>query len=268
MESKKIGIIGNGRYGKWLGRFFLDRDCPIIVHDKNTEFSLQEAVEWADVVIFAVSSRSVIEVIKSAIPYEKADQLWMDIDSFKYAPIGAMQASKAEVVGLHPLCAPPTGETWHGETIAVCRFRLSRWTDWVEEFLRETAAKIIEVTPSNHDFLMLGDQNLVHASAIAQAAVINSFNFDKVLMLELATKLSRKQFGVIARVFSLDPALVAHIQIANPWNVDLLEKQISYLTELRRMVASKNYDALEAHISSIKEGLGDEFLKKASTFFE
>jgi len=46
--------------------------------------------------------------------------------------VQAMLASQAEVVGLHPMTAPPKAPTLKGRVMVVCEARLRHWQPWVD----------------------------------------------------------------------------------------------------------------------------------------
>ena len=270
MQPKKISIIGiNGRFGQWFKHFFENRACEVRGCDRDSAHMLPHVVAWADVVIFCVPISSTIDVIHRAVEHSREGQLWMDITSIKFPAMRAMLRSKADVVGLHPLFAPPAEDTWHGNTVAVCSpgEMILRDSTWFSSFISKTGARVEKIDAAMHDFLMLGDQNIPHIVAIATALTLQDMKVDPKLLLKFATKVSRKQFGIMARVLSQDPELYADIQMENLGGADALNKLIAVLTLLRDLVAAKDKDAFVDKFEDAREFLGPEFIKEAATFF-
>ena len=50
-----------------------------------------------------------------------------------------MLASRAEVVGLHPMTAPPKTPTLKGRVMVVCEARLDAWRPWMASLLAALA---------------------------------------------------------------------------------------------------------------------------------
>ena len=68
----------------------------------------------------------IAEYVRQSAGRER-DRLWLDVTSVKEAPVQAMLASQAEVVGLHPMTAPPKAPTLKGRVMVVCEARLQHW---------------------------------------------------------------------------------------------------------------------------------------------
>ena len=177
-EKSLIGILGvEGAYGKWLRAFFERIGFEVIGSDLNTELSNEDVAQQADVLIFSVPIRYTVEVIESVLPFLREGQLLLDITSVKQGPVNAMLKSKAEVVGLHPMCAP-TVETWKGQTVMLCPARLEKWRTFVFDVLEASEATVKMTTPEEHDHQMAVVQDLPHASILVMAALLRHMGTD------------------------------------------------------------------------------------------
>ncbi|HAI94449.1 MAG TPA: hypothetical protein DCM36_07015, partial [Xanthomonadaceae bacterium] len=97
-------------------------------------------------------------------------RLWLDVTSIKRAPVDAMLASRADVVGLHPMTAPPKSPNLKGRVVVVCEARLSpRWRGWFDGLLQRLQGEYVRTDPDRHDRIMALVQALVHAGHLAQA---------------------------------------------------------------------------------------------------
>ncbi|KAG1242966.1 hypothetical protein G6F68_015978 [Rhizopus microsporus] len=54
-----------------------------------------------------------------------------------------MLASQAEVVGLHPMTAPPKAPTLKGRVMVVCESRLQHWQPWVDALCAALQAECV-----------------------------------------------------------------------------------------------------------------------------
>lgn len=265
-----VGIIGvRGRYGSWLRQFFENRGDLVIGSDKATAITAAQVITEADVVIFAVPIRSTMRIIREAVPHSREGQLWMDITSIKGAPIDEMLRSRAEVVGLHPLCAPPKGPTLVGQTIVACRARLNVWRPWVKSILLETKARIRYIESAEHDRVMLVEQNLVHMVTLMMATVVRRMEIPPKQLFEFSTPLSRMFWASMGRVLSQDPDLYLDIQIHNPATSKMITACIEVLQEFSNMIAGQTVHrgTFLKEFSLNREYFGEDFLEKAAEVF-
>ena len=129
--SPTIAIVGSaGTYGRWLRGFFERRmGLRVLGHDPGDPGSdtPDALVGQADVLLFATPIRQTPSVVDEYVRRSagrEAGRLWLDVTSIKQGPIEAMLRSRAEVVGLHPMTAPPKAPTLKGRVVVVCEARL------------------------------------------------------------------------------------------------------------------------------------------------
>lgn len=136
---RTVGIVGSaGAYGRWLCRFFQQHlQLQVIGHDPADPDSHtpEHLLAQADVLVFSAPIRHtpalIAEYVRQSAGREQG-RLWLDVTSVKEAPVQAMLASQAEVVGLHPMTAPPKAPTLKGRVLVVCEARLQHWRAWVD----------------------------------------------------------------------------------------------------------------------------------------
>ncbi|KAB7763437.1 prephenate dehydrogenase [Xanthomonas maliensis] len=242
-----VGIVGiGGAYGRWLAQFLRARmGLQVIGHDPALPDTLEEAsvAQQADVLIFAAPIRhtaALIERYVSLTGARAASQLWLDITSIKQAPVAAMLASSAEVVGLHPMTAPPKAPTLKGRVLVVCRARLQRWSGWVDALCAALQAECVHATPEHHDRVMALVQAMVHATHLAQAGTLRDYApllGDLRALMPYRSASFELDTAVIARILSLNPAIYEDIQFGNPYVGEMLDRVLAQLQELRGLVA-------------------------------
>ena len=248
-----IGIVGSaGAYGRWLCRFFERRmGLPVLGHDPaDADGASPEAlIERADVLLFAAPIRATAALIDDYAALaggREAGRLWLDVTSIKQAPVAAMLRSRAEVVGLHPMTAPPKAPTLKGRVVVVCEARLSRWRPWLATLLDALEGEYVEATPERHDRVMALVQAMVHASHLAQAGVLRSYAGTlgaPAGLMPFRSASFELDAAIAARILSLNPAIYEDIQFGNPYAGEVLDRLLAQLGGLRDLVRAGDDDA-------------------------
>ncbi|MDH0173125.1 prephenate dehydrogenase [Stenotrophomonas sp. GD04145] len=243
---RTIGIVGSaGAYGRWLGRFFEQQmRLQVIGHDPADAASHtpEQLLAEADVLVFSAPIRHTPELIAEYVRRSagrERGRLWLDVTSVKDAPVQAMLASQAEVVGLHPMTAPPKAPTLKGRVMVVCEARLQHWQPWLEALCVALQAECVRATPQHHDQMMALVQAMVHATHLAQAGVLREYQ-PQLGTLEAMLPYRSASFeldtAIISRILSLNPAIYEDIQFGNPHVAPMLERLVGQLRMLQAQV--------------------------------
>src|SRR3989344_2526358 len=262
-----VGIIGHkGKYGLFLQRLFTDYGCEVIGADAQdgpgVDARNSVIVDKAQVVVFSVPPREVVGAISRLVERSRPEQIWMDITSIKVAPVSAMLASRADVLGLHPMCAP-TSKSLRGQTIVVCPARLNHWQGWVEDFLSWTGAKLKVCSPKEHDRAIAVVQGLVHAMQLTMAATIRSLGQDVRESLSFTSPVYRIAISLIGRILKQDAALYADIQMLNPNIPQVLNQAAIELNKLMETVTAHEQEVFAEQFVASREHFGREELDDA-----
>lgn len=251
-----IGIVGSaGAYGRWLRAFFETRmGLRVLGHDPADAASDGEdaLLERADVLLFSAPIRStpaLIDRYARLSAGREAGKLWLDVTSVKAEPVAAMLRSRAEVVGLHPMSAPPKSPTLKGRVLVVCEARLSAWAPWLGALLETLEAECVRATPERHDRAMALVQAMVHASHLAQAGVLRGQAGLAGTLAELMPFRSASfemDAAIAARILSLNPAIYEDIQFGNPHARDVLRGLAAQLARIAALVGQGDDDARAA----------------------
>lgn len=244
---RTIGIVGSaGAYGRWLGRFFEQQmRLQVIGHDPADAASHtpEQLLAEADVLVFSAPIRHTPELIAEYVRRSagrERGRLWLDVTSVKDAPVQAMLASQAEVVGLHPMTAPPKAPTLKGRVMVVCEARLQHWQPWLDALCVALQAECVRATPQHHDQMMALVQAMVHATHLAQAGVLREYQ-PQLGTLEAMLPYRSASFeldtAIISRILSLNPAIYEDIQFGNPHVAPMLERLVGQLRMLQAQVA-------------------------------
>lgn len=280
--SPVIGIIGSaGAYGRWLHEFFTTRmQMTVLGRDPSQADTISEhdLISRCDVLVFATPIRHTTTLITDYVRIangREARQLWLDITSIKAEPVSAMLASKAEVVGLHPMTAPPKSPTLKGRVMVVCEARLDRWQDWVQELLRALEAECVRSTPEHHDQVMALVQAMVHATHLAQAGVLREYATRLGALGELLPYRSASfemDTAVMSRILSMNPAIYEDIQFGNPHVAEMLEALLRQLSQLHAQVSrgdeASRLAFREDFLQANSTALGSKALAEGNYSFE
>jgi prephenate dehydrogenase len=256
MSAKpRIGLVGSqGSYGRWLRRFFEERmGLHVLGRDPSGEATRSERqlLEAVDVLVFCAPIRQTPAVIRHYVQRAagiERGQLWLDITSIKAAPVAAMLQSQAEVVGLHPMSAAPKSATLRGRAMVVCEARLDRWRPWLDEFLMASEADCVRADAEQHDRVMALVQGMVHATHMAQGAVLRELA-PEVGDLDGIRPFSSIGYeldvAVTRRMLAGNPSIYQDIQFENPYVAPMLERLAAHLETLRDLVRSGDDAARE-----------------------
>ena len=241
-----VGLVGSaGAYGRWLRGYFEQRmGLRVLGHDPADPASdtPEQLVQHADVLVFAAPIRAVPELVARYVALSagrERGRLWLDVTSLKQAPVAAMLQSQAEVVGLHPMTAPPKAPTLKGRVVVVCQARLQHWQPWLQQLLQGLQGEYVHAEPAHHDQVMALVQALVHALHLGQAAVLRELAVGlggPAALLPFRSGAFEMDMAVISRILSLNPAIYEDIQFGNPHTGVVLEQLAAQIDHLRALV--------------------------------
>jgi prephenate dehydrogenase len=251
--SPVVGIVGSqGAYGRWLHRFLSERmGLEVIGRDPADPASPSEAelIAASDVLVFSAPIRLTESLIRGYVAQAagaEAGKLWMDLTSIKTGPVQALLESRAEVVGLHPMTAPPKSPTLKGRVTVVCEARLDAWRAWVETLLSALEAECVRTSPEHHDQVMALVQAMVHATHLAQASVLREHAGGAGGLQDLMPYRSASfemDGAILSRILSMNPAIYEDIQFGNPHVPAVLDSLVSALSHIRDTVKQGDDEA-------------------------
>lgn len=209
----KIGIVGFGKFGQFLGQRFARVGHAVIAtsrgnyEEKAKELGVQFFAdaddfceEHPEVVILASSILSTANVLK-ALPVQrlKRNTLFVDVLSVKVFPKQLILTSLPPEIDLlctHPMFGPDSGKgSWQGLNFMYDRVRVGSSRERqqrVEKFLqffRDEGCRMVEMTCEEHDRQAASTQFITHTVGRVLGAMdlkptdINTKGFDSLLNL-------------------------------------------------------------------------------------
>jgi prephenate dehydrogenase len=219
----QMGIIGGrGRMGSLFGEVFSRAGYTVLVGGRETVPEKSELVTGSDIVMVSVPIRAARTVIERIAPVLREDQLVCDLTSLKSGPVEAMLASRAEVIGLHPMFGP-TVPSLLRQTIIMCPERCSRETRgrMVKIFERE-GARVTFSTPREHDRIMAVVQGLTHFVTLSMAETMRRAGMSPDRTEDFTSPVYQLEIGLVGRLLSQDPELYADMLCMNPFVPEVL----------------------------------------------
>jgi prephenate dehydrogenase len=215
-------IGGRGRMGTLFGEVFSRSGYSIVTTGRETDPGRSDAVSGSDIVMVSVPIRETRKVIERIAPVLTEDQLVCDLTSLKSEPVKAMLASRAEVIGLHPMFGP-TVPSLLRQTIIMCPERCREETRdrMVRIFLRE-GARVTFSTPLEHDRIMAVVQGLTHFVTLSMAETMRRAGMSPAMTEEFTSPVYQIELGLVGRLLSQDPRLYADMLCMNPFVPEVL----------------------------------------------
>jgi prephenate dehydrogenase len=199
----------------------------------------------ADLVMVSVPIRETVPVIQEIAPLLRNDQVLCDLTSLKVAPVQAMLASRAQVIGFHPMFGPGVPGLRNQTIIATPARCREETAERLYRTFRAEGARVTITTPEAHDRLMAVIQGITHFSTLCMAGAMRTLGTDIGEALAATSPVYRIQLDLVGRLLTQDPALYADILQMNPETGPALAAFGEAVRDLRDRVASGNPAAFE-----------------------
>ena len=220
----EVGIIGFGRFGKFMARHLKEKAAVFVtdVTEKSKEaaeigvaFASLEDVLEKKIIILAVPMEKLEETLNKIKGKVRKGALILDVCSLKMFSCRLMKEilpNDVEIIGTHPLFGPQSAQnSIKGMKIALCNVNARQETfEKVKKFCKSFGLEAIIATPEEHDRQMAVSQALTHF--IGQVA--KSMNLERV---ELSTKTFDDLMKIIEIIKNDTPALFENMQTMNPF---------------------------------------------------
>lgn len=267
----KIAIIGGtGKMGRWFARLLKDEGKEVLLVGRNqeklaavgNELGLPYTTDIAeagktDAVIISVAIDSFEEVAAQLGKHTRPEQIILDLTSIKETPVAAMKKhiKQGAILGAHPVFGPGA-RSLSGQNVALTPTspQEKELAERVRTFLEKRGAKVVEMTPRQHDEAMSVVLGLAHFIAITSADSL--LKLDGLEQMEAVGGTTYKVLlTLVESVLSEDPELYASLQMSLP---GLAEKETSFLESGRQWaetVKSGSHQQFTTRMKALKERL-------------
>jgi prephenate dehydrogenase len=253
----KTGIIGGtGKMGRLFARVFESAGHEVLLSGRKTAITAAEIAAGCDIVIVSVPIRETVRVIKEIAPLMRPGQLLCDFTSLKVKPVEAMLASKADVIGLHPMFGP-TVRSIKNQTIIVCPARAdpARVAQLTRIF--ETGGAVCTIASAEeHDRTVAVVQGLTHFVTLCVADTVRRLGVDLTKTEQFESPVYQIELSLVGRLLSQDPALYADILQQNPYVPGVLAACRASAAELAAIVDAKDPEKFREFFAANSRHLG------------
>ena len=244
-RPQSIGLIGgSGKMGSLFQRLFESLGYRVRSAGPGSDPGYHGLVAESDVVIVTVPITETVAVIRSVAPLLRADQLLSDFTSIKREPVEAMLASRAWVIGCHPLFGPMPDPA--GQNVVLCPERPGPCQPWFEDLVRRLGMNPVVMTPQGHDEAMAFIQGLTHFLNITFARTLQTRRADIEALLQVCSPVYQVLFAMLSRILSGDPQLYGQIQIVNRENLPVLKDFLANGEALLEIAEGQKWDEFYA----------------------
>ena len=238
MKQVQIGVIGGTRgMGRWFARFLRKQGFAVAVCDEKTKLTPAELAGSCDVVVVSVPIGKTVGIIEAIGPLLHQESLLMDLTSLKEDPVKAMLgATRAEVVGCHPLFGPDVASI-RDNNIILCPARGDAWLSFLKELFVACGARVTMSSPEEHDRMMSLIQGLTHFNTILMELAIRDSGKEPSELEAFSTPIFRTKRSLSARVFGPNANLYAAILTKNPHIMEVVERYEKNLFLMKKCIA-------------------------------
>lgn len=253
---RQIGMIGGtGLMGQMFAQLFSLRGFTVTISGPSPDPGYGGLVASSDMVVLCVPIAETIPVIERITPLLRGDQLLIDFTSIKAAPVEAMLATPACVIGCHPVFGPMA--TARGQNMVLCPVRPGVYLPWLRELFEAMGMTVVEMTPEAHDHAMAFVQGLTHFINILFAQTLNTQQANLQEILAVCSPIYRIFFAMMCRILSGDPALYGNIQIGNPENGAIIGDFLRNGSALEALLANQSLEGILKVFNESAGYLGD-----------
>lgn len=272
MKRFQVTILwGTDGFWKWLAAYglkhFWEYISELIITGRDEEKWKQvanelgaiffknnfEALRDADIVIYALPISQTEQIIKETIRYVKSGAIVADVTSIKGFPSKAMQVrDDITVIPTHPMFGPYlqsiawqvivlTPEVTVKNTLAY-KFLL--------DFLQKEKAKVVEVSPKEHDRMMAVVQWLTHLNMFVIAETMKRLDFHIEKSLNFISPIYKLMISSVGRYLGQNPQLYADIQM---YNEEVLEVHEAFLSTAKNFHISVQEKNTQKFLSDVRD---------------
>lgn len=242
--------------GRWFEKFFTDAGIPVLISDLGTELTAQDIANQCEVVIISVPMDVAEKVAEEVGPMLGRDQLLTDFCSLKEDIVACMMnATKAQVLGMHPLFGPFM-DSIHGQNMIFCPGRGTRWLNHLKDVFESKGAIVRQMDSATHDRNMAVFQGLTHILSISIGRTFQKMGMVPREAIAYSTPVFRINADLVGRLFAQDLRLYANLIGQNKYVGEVLETFLASLKEGQQHLLSDQDGTEVRFLEDIRNYLG------------
>lgn len=253
--------------GQWFARLLHEEGKRVLLTGRSEEklraVQQQLGVEVttdigqvrdADAIIISVPLDAFEPVVKQIAPHTSSEQIVVDVTSLKVQPVDIMRRhiTSAVTLGMHPVFGPGAKSPARQNFILTpTNERETSLAGKIKDYLEAREARVVLMTPEEHDKMMTIILGLAHFIAIVSAdTLLHQDRFQQ--MKEIGGTTYKVLYTLVESVISEDPEFYASLQMSFP-DIGKIEEQFLENAALwADLVRNKDTQAFADRMSAIK----------------
>jgi prephenate dehydrogenase len=254
-----VAILGYGRFGRALGRLFLDAgiahralDPGVDVPTQHRAASLQDLVSGASFVVIAVPVPHMRKALTDLRPYLDPSQGVFDVGSVKVGPEAAFSAVLGDEIpwcGTHPLFGPVSlALAERPLRVVICPAKAHpQAAARVRKLYEQIGCEVIEQSPESHDRVM------AHTHALTFFVAKGMIDAGAGMDVQFAPPSFQAFSRTIETVRSDGGHLFAAIARDNPFAAEARKELVQALAAIDRALDAQTSDVATAEPIAIPD---------------
>jgi prephenate dehydrogenase len=266
----RVAVLGAGKMGVWLAKFFLEEGYSVVVAGRNKEklsklkselkvetANFAGAVKNADRILICVSISAFEAVVKTIAPSICEGQVVMDICSIKESPVAIMHKhiKRGLVLGTHPVFGPGSqGVKNKAFILTPTNAAEEEFAENFKKWLEQKKARVFVMSPGKHDELMSVVLGLPHFfGVVACDALLEQADYAETK--KVAGTTYRMLFTLAEATALENPELFASLQLSLPEITKLEKRFIEKACEWLKLIQQKDPAAIARKMEQLKAKL-------------
>jgi prephenate dehydrogenase len=245
-----VAILGYGRFGRALGRLFLDAGIPYRAFDSNVDIapehraeSPKDLVSGASFVVLAVPVPQMRKALSDMRPHLSRSQVVFDVGSVKVLPEAALSAVLGDEIpwcGTHPLFGPVSlALAERPLRVVICPAKAHPdAAARVRKLYERIGCEVIEQSPERHDRVM------AHTHALTFFVAKGMIDAGAGVDVEFAPPSFQALSRTIETVRSDGGHLFAAIARDNPFAAEARKELVQALAAIDRTLDAESGDEI------------------------
>lgn len=244
--------------GRWFRDHFEGNGFEVQGYSRSDGPLSARFVQASQIIILSVPVGCMSQVMQTIGPWLKPDQLLMDLGSLKADPLAVMQQeAQCPVIGTHPLFGPSV-PSLQDQLVFMCSQYGGDWADWLNGYLAEQGARLVEIDPLKHDRLMAQVQTLRHFLLFALGRTLLDLGFDRQAEGELSGPWFGKLLCMLSHQSQQPADLYTELALHNPFGLETMNSFSKQTQELTAILADGDKPALIEAVSQVERYFGAE----------
>ena len=270
----RVAIIGGyGKMGRWLARGLRAEGLQVTIAGRDETklseaagqlgvkaASASEAVKSSEVVILSVPIDSFEAICKEIAPAVKPGQYIFDVTSIKARPVDIMHKyfGGCRVLGTHPMFGPGAASVDGQRFVLTPTNKEEReLAGVIRRYLEERSAKVVSMSPAEHDDLMAIVLGLSHFIALVSADTL--LELGRIKEAEAAGGTSYRLLLTLAEaVVSEDPSFYSSLQMNLPGMAELQDVFLAKARHWAGIVKSSDTQSFAQRMNHLKSRFAQE----------